>query len=57
MTSRFPLQDFGREIRLVIVMAALVAAIHVLVHSREEDVDGRDEPGHGDMRRLRHEPS
>jgi len=27
-------------------MPALVAGIHVLLHSIEQDVDGRDKPGH-----------
>jgi hypothetical protein len=32
-------------------MPALVAGIHVLVPIRIQDVDGRDKPGHDDMKR------
>jgi hypothetical protein len=31
------------------VMPGLVPAIHVLHCSREEDVDGRDKPGHDEL--------
>jgi hypothetical protein len=32
-------------------MPALVAGIHVLMQSGNEDVDGRDKPGHDDLLR------
>jgi hypothetical protein len=30
----------------MLVMPGLVPGIHVLLSSRQKDVDGRDEPGH-----------
>jgi hypothetical protein len=31
-------------------MPALVAGIHVLMHQQEQVVDGRDKPGHDEIR-------
>jgi hypothetical protein len=33
-----------------LVMPGLVPGIHVLLHSSQENVDGRDKPGHDEKR-------
>jgi hypothetical protein len=43
---RFMACSFGSFLFAVSVMPGLVPGIHVFLSAKEEDVDGRDKPGH-----------